>query len=837
MKKLDRKQKWTLIITIVVLGVMVVLNNLEQEKLKDKIEFKTENLTYNLDKNVTLKSSVGENVSTDYYTLDNGFKFSVSRYGIEYKDSVLSDIKEDFKDLGKFGEYIKNDLKWITVQFEDIPLSNGGCFLLETDSSLYYIEANSTKEDIIDIIDRVTINNEKVQDVTNTIEELNTKVSISSRDELYEVKDSKKDRESIVLTDNLNGLSTDAKLLVHFNKKIDPVEAVKVYSDKKCEDDSLVFTWNKAYETNDGMDIIVEGDANLLLCQDRLDYDILQSNWGNANKLYLKILNEDDITQSFVVPITFIRELQAPITFTSNGKDVEWLEVDEADYYRVYMSELDREGKLGREQGYINEKPRLLATVSKGTNKFSISDVNKDNRFYVTAVKEVEYQEESIEKESENIESISDTDTEEKNTKDIESLFSEEVSLNEISLKPIQEIINKNSLDFSNIIEHPEIKQIKYTKTSVDQRTELELKRVEKNGVYEYPLSVIPHYVMTGSYPSDMGDVIWTDEEIEARSALMDQSNVNQNNIINILLSNTKNQVEGLNSESYDNKYMSMINFDNEYEKFISNALLENSETIELNGKNNLNDIDYLNKVIKDVYNKNILLDDIEEMIYDGDTNSLKIKYTSNKDRDDLDKFIEFSKELYKVNDIDGILRWIKELQIGGNVKGLIESFEDKGYTKDDINTYLLDIILKSNGIPSKVVAGTKKDETYVWNLFKYKNTWYQYDINDDLTSKKEYKTELDIKGLYDTNVDDRVKNSWYTDRNLEAASEKDLINIICNRYAEQDKIIIKLNKGFTFEYSEEFGEKLVKQLQNLGYSVSENFSYSVVGNYVMIMK
>lgn len=812
MKKLNKKQKLTLILSVIILGIMIICNNLEQEKLKDKTKFRTENLTYILDKEVSLESSVEENISTDYYTLGKDLKFNVSRYGIEYKDSIIKDIQEDFKGLGKFGEYVKNNISWLTVEFEDIPLSNGGCFLLETNESIYYIEANSKKEDVLEIIDMITISSEEVQDISGILTQLNTQEDNNSEVDAVDKK-SETIKESEILTDNLNGLSTNAKLLVHFNKKLDPMEVVRVYSDIKCEDNSLIFTWNEAYETNDGMDVIVKGDANLLLSQDRLDYDILQNDWGNASKVYLKVLNEDDETHSFIIPINFIREIQAPIAYTSNGEDIEWLKVEGADYYRIYMSDLDRNGSLGREHGYINEKPRLLATIDNGTNKYKVSESDKNNRFYVTAVKKSE------------------------DTQDIESLFSEEIYLKNISTKPIQEIINKNSLDFGDIVEYPEIKQIKYTKTSVDQRTELELKRVENNGVYEYPLSVIPHYVMTGSYPSDIGDVTWTDEEIEARNNLMNQSNINQNNIINILLSNTKNKVEDIDETEYNNKYLSMLNFDNEDERFLGYNLLDNKGVIELNGTGRLNDRWYLNKVLEDVTTKNIVIDKIEDITYDGDTNSLKVKYTHKIDKDSLDKFIGFSKELYKVNDINGILRWTKELRIGGNTEKLVKSFEDSGYNKESINTYILDIILKSNNVPSKIVRGTKKGKEYIWNIFKYKNTWYQYDINDDLTSKQEYKTKLDIKSLYDTNVDDNIKNAWYTDRILKASSEDDLINIICSRYAEQDKIVIKLDKGFTFEYSEEFGDKLVKQLENFGYSVSEKFNYSVIGNYVMVMK
>lgn len=840
MKGLDKKQKWTLVLTLLIMGIMIVVNNIESNKVKDTIKCKTENLSYNLNKDVELKSTVNENISTDYYTLGNTFKFSVSRYDIGFKDSIISDIKNDFKDLGKFGEYSKNDLNWLTIKFKDIPLSNGGCFLLETDASIYYIEANSNKEDILDIIDNMLLENERGQSINYLVSELNIEEPVKEN----VVPIQKEENTNVVITDSLNGVSNKSKFLVHFSKKLDPMEVVKVYTDIKCEDNSLVFTWNEAYETEDGMDVIVKGDANLLLCQDRLDYDILQSDWGNASRLYMKVLDENNLDKSYIIPITFMNEIQAPITFSSNGKDIEWFSVDEADSYRVYMSELDREGNLGRSQGYINEKPKLLASVSKDTNKFSVSETNKNYRFYVTAVKTVEETselEEGLEaSETEASEEVSedlDSVEEVSEPKAIESLFSDEICLSNIENRVIKENITKNPLDFENVLEHQEMKQIKYTKTSVDQRTELELKRVEDNGVYRYPLSVVPHYTMTGSYPSDIDKVVWTEEEMGSRSLVLDHSNENQNNKINILISKAKNQVDDLSNGKSTSEYLNIINFDNEYERYLGNALISNQDVLSLDGLNRLNDKAYLNEVLEDVRSKNILLDELEVITYNSDNNTLNITYKEKTSKDVLDKFMSFSKEMYEVNDIKGLITWVKELQVGGNVEELVSSFKEKGYTQETINTYLLDIILKSNSIPSKIVTGEKSGEDYVWNLFKLDNTWYQYDMNDDLTSKKEYVTELNIESLYDTDVNSDVKNTWYTDRDLIAASEEDLINIICNRYAELDKIIIKLDKGFTFEYSDEFGEKLVKQLSNFGYTVSENFSYSVVGNYVMIMK
>lgn len=811
---LNTKQKWTLGITIIALIIMTIFNNTDSVP-KEYSEFKTENLFYYLNKDVTIDSSVSDNISTDYYTLDNSFKFGVNRYDISYKDSILNKVKEDFNRLGEYTTYNKNNLEWCVIKFKDIPINNGGCFILETDKSIYYIEANSNKEDVLDIIDRMILKNESVISANKNLETLNTKT------ETKITKDTVEDK-NIIYTDSIEGINNEAKFVIHFNNKVDPMKAVKVYCDNKCEDDSLVFTWNDAYETSDGVDIIVKGDSNILLSQDRLDYNILDTNWGNMSKLFIKVLNEENNEQSFIIPITFNNGIKTPTAFTKDGKTIEWLSVDGVDEYRIYKSDLDREGRLARELGYINEKPEYVSSVSNNTKTFTVNEDDRDCRFYITAVKKYEINNENSE----------DTEVIFK-----ESLFSNEVQLNKLSDKLVDEFSECSELDFNDTLEYQDIRQVKYLKSSVDQRTELELKRIETNGHYEYPLEVIPHYIMMGSYSSDYNDIEWSDDEIASKEILESSLNTNGNNKINILINEAKKEVENSNDNNIDKKYYDIINFDNKDEEYISKALINKNTKISLKGYGKLNDREYLNEILDSIFKKNIILPKIEVILYQLIDDSLDIEYSDNMNTEILDKFLIFSKELYKHNDILELSRWIKELHMGGNVEDIVENLKLRNYTQNDINTYLLDLILKANNIESKIVYGEKNGEAYRWNLFYLDNIWYQYDINDNKTSKELYKTDLNIKELYDYDVSDNINTIWYTDKYLEASNEKDLINIICSRYSEPDKIVIKLVNGFTFKYSEEFGEKLVEQLINYNYTINKNFSYNVVGKYLIILK
>lgn len=172
----------------------------------------------------------------------------------------------------------------------------------------------------------------------------------------------------------------------HFNSKVEPIEAITVHTDPKCEMNSTVYQINSAYESGSGYDIVVKPGSPVLNTSDRQDGKLENYNWGNAPVYYLSINYDMDATtptkldEPIIVPFTIRNEISTPnltASIDKNGKfQLEWKAVDGAVNYNIYQANRVRESSAAynmtrSEAGYVGDHLELLATVDGNTLSFN----------------------------------------------------------------------------------------------------------------------------------------------------------------------------------------------------------------------------------------------------------------------------------------------------------------------------------------------------------------------------------------------------------------------------------------------------------------------------------
>ena len=130
----------------------------------------------------------------------------------------------------------------------------------------------------------------------------------------------------------------------HFNSFVDPVKAVTVHTDSKCEENSTVFQINDGYYVSDGVDVVVKPRKAVLGDNKKVKDGI----WGYAPIYYLCVRYDLDSTtqkkldEPIVIPFTIRNEVSTPNAYAEISNDgifkVKWLAVDDAVSYNVYRT-------------------------------------------------------------------------------------------------------------------------------------------------------------------------------------------------------------------------------------------------------------------------------------------------------------------------------------------------------------------------------------------------------------------------------------------------------------------------------------------------------------------
>ena len=167
----------------------------------------------------------------------------------------------------------------------------------------------------------------------------------------------------------------------HFNSEVDPVKAITVHTDSKCEDNSLVYQINDGYKTNNGVDVVVKPKKVLgiiLNSEERNDYSE-DAKWGYASVYYLCVRYDLDATEPtklekpIIIPFTIRNEIDTPnATAKVDEKGniyVEWDKVENAVQYKIYASTRTIDGYTREECGYMGDHLKLIDTVDASVTK------------------------------------------------------------------------------------------------------------------------------------------------------------------------------------------------------------------------------------------------------------------------------------------------------------------------------------------------------------------------------------------------------------------------------------------------------------------------------------
>ena len=135
----------------------------------------------------------------------------------------------------------------------------------------------------------------------------------------------------------------------HFNSEVDPIKAVTVHTDAKCEPSSTVYQTNVGYRTETGVDVIVgprKPGMTVLESEARTDYKKNDAIWGYATIYYLCVRYDMDsvtpkkLENPIIIPFTIKQEVSTPNAYADidqNGSfRIKWDEVPGAVSYRIY---------------------------------------------------------------------------------------------------------------------------------------------------------------------------------------------------------------------------------------------------------------------------------------------------------------------------------------------------------------------------------------------------------------------------------------------------------------------------------------------------------------------
>ena len=178
-----------------------------------------------------------------------------------------------------------------------------------------------------------------------------------------------------------------------FKSNVDPIKAVTVHTDSKCEEDSIVYQLNDGYKTADGVDVVVKPRNPILGSKQRSDYQTGYM-WGFAPVYYLCVRYDLDSTtvqelkDPIVIPFTIRNEITTPTAYANISNDgvfsVDWLPVEGAKEYRIYsvsMPNAKVRNKTREEVAYCADegKMKLVKTVPSNVLSYVNDTMYPDN--------------------------------------------------------------------------------------------------------------------------------------------------------------------------------------------------------------------------------------------------------------------------------------------------------------------------------------------------------------------------------------------------------------------------------------------------------------------------
>ena len=150
-----------------------------------------------------------------------------------------------------------------------------------------------------------------------------------------------------------------------------PENAVGVYTNKECNDESKIETVVSIEKSGEGQKVVIKPYAKIL----SKSTDV---GWGNAPIYFIKLdydLNSDSISklnEPLIIPFKTENIVEAPIlkyTISENGIfKLNWSRVNNATSYRIYKTDsIYTNNETGASTGYKDNIPKLITEVSSDT--------------------------------------------------------------------------------------------------------------------------------------------------------------------------------------------------------------------------------------------------------------------------------------------------------------------------------------------------------------------------------------------------------------------------------------------------------------------------------------
>lgn len=213
-------------------------------------------------------------------------------------------------------------------------------------------------------------------------------ITLNSKNNKYTIGDLKAEFKAAGIDDDnkymfkpFYNVEPDTEFTFHFNNKVDPIKAITVHTDEKCDYLSLVWQINSAYWTENGIDVIVKPSNKTTILYSEGRNDVTKENvWGYAPIYYLCIRYDMDSTEvkkldnPIIIPFTVKQNISTPTLYANIDEkgtfSVKWNPVKNAVAYKVYEAYSASSTWTEAELGYRKEL-KLVTTLDASKLEFN----------------------------------------------------------------------------------------------------------------------------------------------------------------------------------------------------------------------------------------------------------------------------------------------------------------------------------------------------------------------------------------------------------------------------------------------------------------------------------
>lgn len=625
-----------------------------------------------------------------------------------------------------------------------------------------------------------------------------------------------------------------------------PENAVGVYTNKECNDESKIETVVSIEKSGEGQKVVIKPYAKIL----SKSTDV---GWGNAPIYFIKLdydLDSDSISklnEPLIIPFKTENIVEAPIlkyTISENGIfKLNWSRVNNATSYRIYKTDsIYTNNETGASTGYKDNIPKLITEVSSDTlewydwvnnNTNGLGNINGEYTIYENFGLSGEYY----------VTAVSNEDESKYSNSILVSNYSDILPVrinNEDMLNPGDYVENARDLPRSIEVKTLNNDIIKYNiNYKIDETT-----RYKDNVYYNYDIrgTELKGYIEirvgdVTNLPSEIKNGIETYEDDYNIEFNVVQNKIKSEDVINInnWVESSRLDEKELNKSELAN-IESMVNYDLEdlscEDYYLILNIINYKDKIDLSPFQNLQDyIDLEDKIQKICY-QNPLLYGIKGFSYNENLKELKVIYKDKVDilkekRDTIyNKMVSKIPLMIKSEDIaEDIYIYMNDNYIY-NSEGDIYELLVNNNGNALAYSQLFKLICDEIGLKSIVVSGSLNGNPHTWNGVCYDNDeWYYIDVTNNLKNIGMQRMCYNMSSEYAKNIGYLSNNRCVEDGDSDKyKSENDVYE-----YYRKNNLVAN-NSSEYFEKVKELVEKDAKVI-TIRYTGEEIKSSDIISN------